>query len=342
MLYRSVLDPAAPRLRRRPRWSTRCGPWARRRRRPSHRPGRDGPHPPGDHRRRWRRPPLDSETARFPHRHARSQPPPLLTKLEARGHRFRDRMRCDAIPPAPTGERPECVRELNGLLPSRSGRPAPASCGRPRRVRRQAPVLVPRPSPWPWPRDRGAPGAGLVRAGRPHRARPQPSPAASVPAPRTLFAGINKLPRRRRWWWRRAPPTASTLRRPRTALFAILSDDTLAEFAPSASPRGRASMMSDVPYTFLSAAWTRRRSSPPGPPALAPPDLPIAFPSTRPARIAWARGREPPRLTAPTTTHRHAPDGLSPSWLRAIPRSRTCVIPSAPPLGPLARFAAEA
>ena len=84
---------------------------------------------------------------------------PLRTKLEARGHRFATGSDCEAILHAYEESGPECVRELNGLFAfALWDDRAPASGGRPRRVRRQAPVLVERrPSRGRGLGDRGAP-----------------------------------------------------------------------------------------------------------------------------------------------------------------------------------------
>ena len=158
----------------------------------------------------------------------------LRARLEERGHRFATGSDCEAILHAYEEHGPDCVRRAQRHLRLRPlGRPPPPARGRPRRVRRQAPLLVERRPPG----GRGLRGrrAARRRTGRaPRSTAPRStttSPAASSPRPRTLFEAINKLPaastlvveegsppRVESWRTRPASPTAisptTTLGRP--------------------------------------------------------------------------------------------------------------------------------
>ena len=101
----------------------------------------------------------------------------LRAKLGERGHRFATGSDCEAILHAYEESGPDCVRELNGIFAFALWDDTQTQArGRPRRVRRQAALLVERrPARGAGLGDRGAAGRGADAArGRPRGARPLP------------------------------------------------------------------------------------------------------------------------------------------------------------------------
>jgi asparagine synthase (glutamine-hydrolysing) len=275
---------------------------------------------------------------------------PIRARLEARGHRFATGSDCEVIVHAYEESGPDCVRELNGIFAFALWD------DRCRRLLAARDEFGVKPLYW-WSDGRRACVAseiralletGLVRPEVDHIALDHYLACRFVPAPRTLFANINKL------------PAASTLvveqgRAPRVdnwreapdEPYRDLSDEMMAELlAERFSDAVERQMMSDVPYgAFLSggvdsaavvAAMAARSSHPPT-------TFTIGFPGHNPLLDERGPAAESARLIG-TNHHDTAveeTDFLSElAW--AMPHlEEPCGIPSAAPLGQLARFAAQ-
>jgi asparagine synthase (glutamine-hydrolysing) len=275
---------------------------------------------------------------------------PLRAQLEARGHRFATGSDCEAILHAYEESGPECVRELNGIFAFALWD------DRRRRLLAARDEFGVKPLYW-WSDGRRVAvasevrallEAGLAQAEVDHTALDHYLACRFVPAPRTLFAGIHKLPAASTLVVEQGgAPRVHTWREPPDEPHRDLSDDTLAGLlAERFSDAVERQMMSDVPYgAFLSggvdsaavvAAMAARSGRPPT-------TFTIGFPGH--AGLFDERGpaAESARLIG-TDHHETAveeTDFLS-ELARAIPHlEEPCGIPSAPPLGQLARFAAE-
>jgi asparagine synthase (glutamine-hydrolysing) len=274
----------------------------------------------------------------------------LRTKLEERGHRFATNSDSEAILHAYEESGPECVRQLNGIFAF-----VLWDEHRKRLVAARDEFGV-KPLYWWSDGTRVAIASeigaildtGLVRAEVDRIALDHYLACRFVPAPRTLFAGINKL------------PAASTLivedngqsrvhtwRTPPGAPHRDLSDqDVAGQLAERFANAVERQMMSDVPYgAFLSggvdsaavvAAMALRSSKPPT-------TFTIGFPGAGPVYDERQAAAESARLIG---TEHHATATAETDFLTelstAVPRlEEPCGIPSAPALGQLSRFAAE-
>jgi asparagine synthase (glutamine-hydrolysing) len=275
---------------------------------------------------------------------------PVRARLEARGHRFATGSDCEAILHAYEESGPGCVRELNGIFAF--------TLWDDRRQRLMAARDEFGVKPLYWWSDgrrvavasevRALLKAGLGTAEVDRAALDHYLACRFVPAPRTLFAGISKLPAAstlvveqgsapRVHTWREAPDEPHR----------DVSHDTLAELlAERFSDAVERQMMSDVPYgAFLSggvdsaavvAAMAARSSHPPA-------TFTIGFPGHGVLLDERGPAAESARLIG--TNHRDTAieesDFLSElAW--AMPHlEEPCGIPSAAPLGQLARFAAQ-
>ena len=169
-----------------------------------------------------------------------------------------------------------------------------------------------------------------------------------VPAPRTLFEGISKLPAASTLVAEEgAPPRIESFREPPGRPFEGLADDELADqLAERFADAVERQMMSDVPYgAFLSggvdsaavvAAMAERSAAPPA-------TFTIGFPGHGAVLDERVYASESARLIG--TDHRDtamAETDFLAELSRALPRlEEPCGIPSAPALMQLSRFAAE-
>jgi asparagine synthase (glutamine-hydrolysing) len=275
----------------------------------------------------------------------------LRARLEARGHRFATGSDCEAILHAYEERGLDCVRELNGIFAF-----ALWDDRRERLVAARDEFGV---KPLYWWSDgrrvavasevRALLEAGLVRAEVDLTALDHYLACRFVPAPRTLFAGINKLPAAstlvvepgsapRIRTWREAPGEP---------YHDDLSDETLGGLlAERFSDAVERQMMSDVPYgAFLSggvdsaavvAAMAARSGRPPTTFTIGFPGHEGLLDERRPAaETARVIGTDHHETTTKET------DFLS-ELARAIPHlEEPSGIPSAPALGQLSRFAAQ-
>jgi asparagine synthase (glutamine-hydrolysing) len=275
---------------------------------------------------------------------------PLRARLEARGHRFATGSDCEAILHAYEESGPDCVRELNGIFAFALWD------DRRRRLVAARDEFGVKPLYW-WSDGRRVAVASEIRALlEAGLGTVDVDPTALdhylacrfVPAPRTLFAGISKLPAAstlvveqgrtpRVHTWREAPDEPHQ----------DVSHDALAELlAERFCDAVERQMMSDVPYgAFLSggvdsaavvAAMAARSTHPPT-------TFTIGFPGHGALLDERGPAAESARLIG--TNHRDTAieetDFLSElAW--AMPHlEEPCGIPSAAPLGQLARFAAQ-
>ena len=274
----------------------------------------------------------------------------LRTKLEERGHRFATGSDCEAIVHAYEEHGPQCVRQLNGIFAfvlwdERRNRLVAA--------RDEFGV-----KPLYWWSDgtrvaiASAIGAlleaGLVKPEVDRTALDHYLACRFVPAPRTLFKGVNKLPAASTLIVENdGAPVVETWRPPPGAPHRDLSDDDVAgALAERFADAVERQMMSDVPYgAFLSggvdsaavvAAMGLRSPSPPT-------TFTIGFPGAGPVFDEREAAAESARLIG---TEHHATATAETDFLTelatAVPRlEEPCGIPSAPALGQLSRFAAE-
>jgi asparagine synthase (glutamine-hydrolysing) len=275
---------------------------------------------------------------------------PLRARLEARGHRFATGSDCEAILHAYEESGPDCVRELNGIFAFALWD------DRRRRLVAARDEFGVKPLYW-WSDGRRVAVASEIRALlEAGLGTVDVDPTALdhylacrfVPAPRTLFAGISKLPAAstlvveqgrtpRVHTWREAPDEPHQ----------DVSHDALAELlAERFCDAVERQMMSDVPYgAFLSggvdsaavvAAMAARSTHPPT-------TFTIGFPGHGALLDERGPAAESARLIG--TNHRDTAieetDFLSElAW--AMPHlEEPCGIPSAAPLGQLARFSAQ-
>jgi asparagine synthase (glutamine-hydrolysing) len=275
---------------------------------------------------------------------------PLRARLEARGHRYATGSDCEAIVHAYEESGLDCVRELNGIFAFALWD------DRRRRLVAARDEFGVKPLYW-WSDGRRVAVASEIRALLETRlVQPEVDHTALdhylacrfVPAPRTLFANINKLPAASTLVVEQgSPPRVESWREAPDEPYRNLSDDTLTELlAERFSDAVERQMMSDVPYgAFLSggvdsaavvAAIAARSDRPPT-------TFTIGFPGHGGLLDERAPAAESARLIG--TDHHETAMGqvdFLAELERAMPYlEEPCGIPSVPPLGQLARFAAE-
>jgi asparagine synthase (glutamine-hydrolysing) len=274
----------------------------------------------------------------------------LRAGLEQRGHRFATGSDCEAILHAYEEHGPDCVRRLNGIFAF-----AIWDDSRKRLVAARDEFGV-KPLYWCSDGRRTAVASeigALLQAGL---ATPELDRTALdhylacrfVPAPRTLFQGISKLPAASTLIAEDgAAPRIETWRDPPGEPHQDLTEDDLADLlAERFSDAVERQMMSDVPYgAFLSggvdsaavvAAMAKRSSQPPS-------TFTIGFPGHDGLLDERAPAAETARLIG---TDHHATAMVETDFLAelatAMPRlEEPCGIPSAPALAQLSRFAAQ-
>jgi asparagine synthase (glutamine-hydrolysing) len=274
----------------------------------------------------------------------------LRTRLEGRGHRFATGSDSEVIVHAYEEHGPDLVRHLNGIFAfalwdERAQRLVAARCR-----------FGVKPLYWWTDGERVAVASeigALLAAGL---ARAEVDPVALdhylacrfVPAPRTLFAGISKLPAASLLIAPAdGPPRIQSWREGPGEPFADLADDELADMlAERFADAVERHMMSDVPYgAFLSggvdsagvvAAMARRS-------ARAPTTFTIGFPGH--GDVVDERGPAAATARIVGSDHRDTAmeeTGFLAELARCMPRlEEPCGIPSAPALLQLSRFAAR-
>jgi len=274
----------------------------------------------------------------------------LRARLEQRGHRFATGSDCEAILHSYEESGLGCVHELNGIFAfalwdDRRRRLVAARdefgvkplywCGDGRRVALASEIgaLL---------------AAGLVTPTVDRVALDHYLACRFVPAPRTLFAGVHKLPPASTLVVEEdGAPRVASWRRPPGEPHRDLSDDDLAELlAERFTDAVERQMMSDVPYgAFLSggvdsaavvAAMAERGYE-------APITFTIGFPGHGDVLDERAAAAESARLIG-TDHHDTAmgETGFLTELRAAMPRlEEPCGIPSVPALAQLSRFAAE-
>jgi asparagine synthase (glutamine-hydrolysing) len=274
----------------------------------------------------------------------------LRAKLEERGHRFATGSDCEAILHAYEESGPSCVRELNGIFAF------VLWDDRKRRLVAARDELGVKPLYWWSDGTRVAIAseigalldAGVIRPEVDRTALDHYLACRFVPAPRTLFMGVNKLPAASTLIVEDGgAPRVETWRQPPGATHRDLSDEDVAgQLAERFADAVERQMMSDVPYgAFLSggvdsaavvAAMALRGGEPPT-------TFTIGFPGAGPVFDEREAAAESARLIG---TQHHATATAETDFLNelatAVPRlEEPCGIPSAPALGQLSRFAAE-
>ena len=274
----------------------------------------------------------------------------LRAKLEERGHRFATGSDCEAILHAYEESGPDCVRQLNGIFAF-----VLWDDHRKRLVAARDEFGV-KPLYW-WSDGRRVAiaseisallDAGLVHPEVDRTALDHYLACRFVPAPRTLFKGVNKLPAASTLIVEeQGSPRVETWRPPPGAPHRDLTDEDVAgQLAERFADAVERQMMSDVPYgAFLSggvdsaavvAAMALRSPRPPT-------TFTIGFPGAGPVLDEREAAAESARLIG---TEHHATATAETDFLSelatAVPRlEEPCGIPSAPALGQLSRFAAE-
>ncbi len=274
----------------------------------------------------------------------------VRAELEQRGHRFATDSDCEAILHSYEEHGTDCVRRLNGIFAF-----VLWDARRNRLVAARDEFGV-KPLYWCADGQRIAVASeigALLQAGL---ARPEVDRTALdhylacrfVPAPRTLFAGVSKLPAASTLVVEAGgAPRIDTWRQPPGDPHQDLSDDDLADLlAERFTDAVERQMMSDVPYgAFLSggvdsaavvAAMAERSTQPPSTFTIGFPGhdglLDERGPAAESARMIGADHRE----TAMVETDFLAELGSAMPHLE-----EPCGIPSAPALAQLSRFAAE-
>ncbi|MGH2745132.1 MAG: asparagine synthase (glutamine-hydrolyzing), partial [Thermoleophilaceae bacterium] len=273
----------------------------------------------------------------------------LRSRLEERGHRFATGSDCEAIVHAYEESGPRCVRELNGIFAFVLWDAAK------RRLLAARDEFGVKPLYWWSDGARVALAseigalldAGLVQAEMDRTALDHYLACRFVPAPRTLFKGIHKLPAASTLIAEEnGAPRVETWREPPGAPHRDLSDDDVAgQLAERFADAVERQMMSDAPYgAFLSggvdsaavvAAMAQRSPRPPT-------TFTIGFPGAGEVLDEREPAAESSRLIG---TEHHATAMAETDFLAelatAIPRlEEPCGIPSAPALAQLSRFAA--
>ncbi|MEA2330480.1 MAG: hypothetical protein QOH58_618 [Thermoleophilaceae bacterium] len=274
----------------------------------------------------------------------------LRTGLEERGHEFATGSDCEVILHAYEESGPDCVHQLNGIFAfalwdDRRRRLVAArdefgvkplywcSDGRRTAVASEIGALL---------------SAGLAQPAIDATALDHYLACRFVPAPRTLFAGVSKLPAASTLVAEEGgAPHVHTWREPPGEPHRDLSDDDLADLlAERFTDAVERQMMSDVPHgAFLSggvdsaavvAAMAKRSTQPPT-------TFTIGFPGHGGLLDERGPAAESARLIG---TEHHETAMVETDFLAelstAMPHlEEPCGIPSAPALGQLSRFAAE-
>ncbi|MBD0281076.1 MAG: asparagine synthase (glutamine-hydrolyzing) [Thermoleophilaceae bacterium] len=274
----------------------------------------------------------------------------LRAGLEERGHRFATHSDSEVVVHAYEQHGVDCVRRLNGIFAFALWDE------RRRRLFAARDQFGVKPLYW-WSDGRRVAlaseigallAAGVVRPGVDRVALDHYLACRFVPAPRTLFEGISKLPPASTLVAEEhAAPRIESWREAPGSPYADLADDELArQLAERFVDAVERQMMSDVPYgAFLSggvdsaavvAAMALRSSAPPS-------TFTIGFPGHGPTLDEREYAAESARLIG---TEHHATVMTETDFLaeltRCIPRlEEPCGIPSAPALLQLSRFAAE-
>jgi asparagine synthase (glutamine-hydrolysing) len=274
----------------------------------------------------------------------------LRTRLEERGHRFATGSDSEAIVHAYEEEGVECVRRLNGIFAF------VLWDERRKRLFAARDEFGVKPLYWWADGTRVALAseigalldAGLVRPEVDRAALDHYLACRFVPAPRTLFKGVNKLPAASSLLVEEiGAPRVETWREPPGPHHRDLSDEDVAgHLAERFADAVERQMMSDVPYgAFLSggvdsaavvAAMARRSPRPPT-------TFTIGFPGAGDVLDEREPAAESARLigTDHNSTATAETDFLA-ELATAVPRlEEPCGIPSAPALAQLSRFAAE-
>jgi asparagine synthase (glutamine-hydrolysing) len=274
----------------------------------------------------------------------------LRSRLEERGHRFATNSDSEAIVHAYEETGPECVRELGGIFAF-----VLWDERRQRLVAARDEFGV-KPLYWWSDGTRVAIAseigavlkAGVTTAEVDRTALDHYLACRFVPAPRTLFKGINKLPAASTLIVEPGgQPRVQTWRAPPGTPHRDLSDEDVAgQLAERFTDAVERQMMSDVPYgAFLSggvdsaavvAAMALRSPNPPT-------TFTIGFPGAGPVFDEREAAAESASLigTEHYATATAETDFLS-ELATAVPRlEEPCGIPSAPALGQLSRFAAQ-
>jgi asparagine synthase (glutamine-hydrolysing) len=274
----------------------------------------------------------------------------LRTKLEERGHRFATGSDCEAIVHAYEEDGTGCVHHLGGIFAFALWDE------RRRRLFAARDEFGVKPLYWWSDGTRVALAseigalldAGLVTPKVDRTALDHYLACRFVPAPRTLFEGIHKLPAASSLVVEEnGAPRVETWRRPPGAPHRDLSDEDVAgHLAERFADAVERQMMSDVPYgAFLSggvdsaavvAAMALRSPAPPT-------TFTIGFPGAGDVLDERGPAAESARLIG---TDHHATAMAATDFLAelatAMPRlEEPCGIPSAPALAQLSRFAAE-
>src|SRR5215207_1865888 len=274
----------------------------------------------------------------------------LRADLERRGHRFATRSDCEAMLHAYEEYGVDCVRRLNGIFAFLLW-----DATRHRLVAARDEFGV-KPLYW-WTDGRRVAvasevgaliDAGLVEPAVDRVALDHYLACRFVPAPRTLFAGVSKLPAASTLICKEGgAPRIETWRVPPGDPYGQASEDELAEqLAARFADAVERQMMSDVPYgAFLSggvdsaavvAAMAQRSAQPPT-------TFTIGFPGHGDLLDERGPAAESARMIG---TEHHDTAMLETGFLAelaaAMPRlEEPCGIPSAPALAQLSRFAGE-
>ncbi|MGH2845043.1 MAG: asparagine synthase (glutamine-hydrolyzing), partial [Thermoleophilaceae bacterium] len=273
----------------------------------------------------------------------------LRAGLEERGHRFATGSDCEAIVHAYEESGLDCVRELNGIFAF------VLWDERRRRLVAARDELGVKPLYW-WSDGRRVAvasevgallEAGLVKPSVDRIALDHFLACRFVPAPRTLFQGVSKLPAASTLVCEEGgAPRVETWRAPPGDPLESLDDGSLAELlAERFADAVERQMMSDVPYGALLsggvdsaavvAAMAKRSTAPPT-------TFTIGFPGAAGELDERGPAAESARLIG---SEHHATAMAETDFLgelaTAVPHlEEPCGIPSAPALGQLARFAA--
>jgi asparagine synthase (glutamine-hydrolysing) len=274
----------------------------------------------------------------------------LRTKLEERGHRFATGSDCEAILHAYEESGPECVRQLNGIFAF------VLWDEHKRRLVAARDEFGVKPLYWWSDGTRVAIAseisalldAGVTQPEVDLTALDHYLACRFVPAPRTLFKGINKLPAASTLTAaENTQPRVETWRQPPGAPHRDLTDEDVAgQLAERFADAVERQMMSDVPYgAFLSggvdsaavvAAMALRSPRPPT-------TFTIGFPGAGPVFDERGAAAQSARLIG---TDHHATATAETDFLSELATAvqrleEPCGIPSAPALGQLSRFASE-
>ena len=273
----------------------------------------------------------------------------LRSGLEKRGHRFATHSDCEVVAHLYEERGPECVEQLNGIFGFALW------AGRERRLIAARDPFGVKPVYWCSDGRRVAVAseigallaAGLVRAEVDEVALDHFLACRFVPAPRTLFKGVSKLPPASLLIaGEEAPPQVHSYRQPPGETLEEAEEALADELADRFADAVERQMMSDVPYgAFLSggvdsagvvAAMAKRAGR-------APTTFTIGFPGHGSVLDEREAAAESARIigTEHHDTAMEETDFLA-ELASCIPRlEEPCGIPSAPALMQLSRFAAR-